>query len=209
MRNKFFYYCLTLIFLITVSIFLFIYKERKTAPLKPDQEIIWHERYKHIDPKTGYRTSHYQGALPPYVPGAERVDLKTVKSHFENKSALFLDVMAHTGTGPDPIDGYWRLSKPRKNIPGSVWLADVGTGTLTNEMQHYFQSNLEELTGGDKSKPVIMYCTAGCWMAWNAVKRAATWGYTNLLWFPEGSDDWAQANLPLVDSVPIPVKIED
>lgn len=209
MRNIIIYLCLTFILLIALVTQFMTKEETVISTLKPNQQIVWHERYKHINPNTGYRTSHYQGALPPYVPGGTRLGLTAVKKHFQKKTALFLDVMAHTGTGPDPIDGYWRLSKPRENIPGSVWLADVGTGTLSPEMRNYFQSNLTSLTKADKTKPIIIYCTSGCWMAWNAVRRAAGWGYTNLYWYPEGTDEWKQQELPLEKSTPVPLEIKD
>lgn len=171
--------------------------------------IIWHKRYRHIDKVTGLRTAYYRAALPPKVPGGTRIDVKQAYDHFKNKDALFIDVMAHTGTGPDPIDGFWRLSEPRSNIPGSYWLADVGTGTLTPEMQHYYKENLKKITGSDKTKALILYCTADCWMAWNAVRRASRLGYTNLLWFPEGSDEWSAAGYPLKNSVPIPLDLDE
>ncbi len=183
--------------------------ESPPAAIKKDTANKWHERYRHIDPKTGYRTAYYRAALPKAVPGGTRIDVNEAYAHFKNRTAQFVDVMAHTGTGPDPIDGHWRLAKPRANIPGSIWLADVGTGTLSPEMLTYFSTNLDKLTGGDKSKPLILYCTADCWMAWNAVRRAARWGYKNLLWFPDGTDEWRIKGHPLENSKPIPVKILD
>lgn len=169
----------------------------------------WHKKYRHIDPKTGLRTAYYRAALPKSVPGGTRINTKQAFTHFKNKSALLIDVMAHTGTGPDPIDGHWRLAKPRSNIEGSTWLADVGTGTLTVTMENYFKTNLHNITGGDKKQPLIIYCTADCWMAWNAVQRAARWGYKNLLWYPGGTDEWQDQNHPLVNATPIPIKILD
>lgn len=174
-----------------------------------DSAVPWHERYRHIDRKTGLRTAYYRAALPDKVPGGTRIGVKTAFTHFQQKSALFIDVMAHTGTGPDPIDGHWRLSEPRQNIPGSHWLADVGTGTLSPQLAEYYQDNLARLTKGDKTAPLIIYCTADCWMAWNAVRRAARLGYTNILWFPEGSDEWRLAGHQLEDATPIPVEITD
>lgn len=169
----------------------------------------YHKRYRHIDAQTGLRTAYYRAALPPSVPGGKRIDVKAAYAHFTAGDALFLDVMAHTGTGPDPIDGHWRLSEPRESIPGSHWLADVGTGTLSEELQNYLASNLAKLTNGNKQQPIIIYCTADCWMAWNAVQRVAKLGYTNLLWFPEGTDDWQAAGYPLTNTTPIPLEISD
>lgn len=176
---------------------------------KAQQKINWAKRYRHIDPETGFRTAYYRAGLPPVVPGGTRITVEKAKALFETNEALFIDVMAHTGTGPDPIDGHWRLAEPRSNIPGSTWLADVGTGTLTPSMTRYFKSNLEKLTRSEREKPLVIYCTADCWMAWNAVKRAAGWGYKNLLWFPEGTDEWREKGLPLENAKPVPLKILD
>lgn len=184
-------------------------KEQQPAQDQKTELDAIQKRYKHIDKKTGLRTSYYRAALPSSVPGGKRINVKEVHSHFKNKSAIFLDVMAHTGTGPDPLDGKWRVAKPRYNIPGSIWLADVGTGTLTPEMKKYYQDNLEKLTKGDKSKNIIMYCTADCWMAWNAVRRASKWGYSNVLWFPEGTEEWIDAGHKVENSIPVPLEIED
>ncbi len=176
---------------------------------KAQPPIIWHKAHRHIDAKTGYRTSYYRARVPETVPGGTRITLKEVIKHHKEKTAHFLDVMAHTGTGPDPIDGHWRLSQPRHNIPGSLWLPDVGTGTLSESMTHYFQTNLEKFTKGNKAQPIIIYCTADCWMAWNAVRRAASYGYTNLLWYPEGTEDWQAAGHPLTKATPVPLQNDE
>lgn len=209
-RNaKFLFPVLMAIFsLTTLSVQNSASKQQDKSTIKNQLESI-QKRYKHIDPKTGLRTSYYRAALPSKVPGGRRINVKEVHAHFTNKTALFLDVMAHTGTGPDPLDGIWRIAKPRENIPGSTWLADVGTGTLTPEMKKYYKSNLEKLTKGNKALNIVMYCTADCWMAWNAVRRASKWGYTNILWFPEGTDEWIEAGHPVESSIPVPLEIED
>jgi PQQ-dependent catabolism-associated CXXCW motif protein len=209
-RNvKFLFPVLIAIFsLTTLSVQNSASEQQDRSTIKNQLESI-QKRYKHIDPKTGLRTSYYRAALPSSVPGGKRINVKEVHAHFTNKTALFLDVMAHTGTGPDPLDGIWRIAKPRQNIPGSTWLADVGTGTLTPEMKKYYKSNLEKLTKGNKALNIVMYCTADCWMAWNAVRRASKWGYTNILWFPEGTDEWVEAGHPVESSIPVPLEIED
>ncbi|GAA6210570.1 hypothetical protein NBRC116602_03100 [Hyphomicrobiales bacterium 4NK60-0047b] len=208
-KAKFLFPILIAIFsLLSFSANIYANQQSETTEEKRQLEAI-QKRYKHIDSKTGLRTDYYRAALPSSVPGGMRINVKEVYTHFKNKSALFLDVMAHTGTGPDPLDGIWRIAKPRHNIPGSTWLADVGTGSLTPEMEKYYQDNLKNLTNGEKSKAIIMYCTADCWMAWNAVRRASKWGYTNVLWFPEGTEEWVDAGHSLENSTPVPLKIVD
>jgi coenzyme PQQ precursor peptide PqqA len=42
-------------------------------------------------------------------------------------------------------------------------------------------------------------------MSWNAAKRALALGYRNVVWYPEGSDGWAAAGLPLQAAEPEPM----
>ena len=60
------------------------------------------------------------------------------------------------------------------------------------------------LTGGDPAKPVVIYCLRDCWMSWNAAKRAVAWGYTNIIWYPDGTDGWQAADLAMEQAQPMP-----
>ena len=83
----------------------------------------------------------------------------------------------------------WR-DKPRSNIPGSIWLPDTGYGELAPSMADYFAKGLEKATHGDRARLLVVYCLADCWMSWNAAKRALALGYSNVAWYPEGTDGW-------------------
>jgi PQQ-dependent catabolism-associated CXXCW motif protein len=50
----------------------------------------------------------------------------------------------------------------------------------------------------------VFFCLKDCWMSWNAGKRALSLGYTNVIWFPEGTDAWQQAGFDLVKATPVP-----
>lgn len=105
-----------------------------------------------------------------------------------------------------PANLLW-LPPARYNIPGSHWLANVGYGILSSELERYFKENLERLSNGDKGSKIVLYCLADCWMSWNAAKRAATeYGYTRILWYPEGTTGWEGAGLPLEKSIPVPME---
>lgn len=158
-----------------------------------------------FDPATGYRIARYRAALPDDAPGAIRIFVPDVEALVKDKKAILLDVMASDGAGPDPVTGQWRLSKTHDHIPGSTWLPDVGKGRLDARLVAYLRSNLERLTGGDRSRAIIIYCQSDCWMSWNAVKRAAALGYTSLYWLPEGTDGWRDWDGRLVPAVPEPV----
>ncbi len=93
-------------------------------------------------------------------------------------------------------DGFFIQTTPRLHIPGSLWLPNVGQGELDDLWSHYFVDGLKKITHGDKDYPLVIYCTADCWMSWNAIKRAGEWGYTQLYWYRDGSDGWQEAELP-------------
>ena len=164
--------------------------------------------HRHIDPKTGFRTGYYRAALPDKAPGSTRIDAAKLKAMIADDKVILLDVNAHVGAGYDPLSGEWYVQQKRLHIPGSTWLPDVGAGYLTPEMERYYQENLARLTAGDKSRPIILYCQADCWMSWNASKRAADWGYSNLYWFPEGDAGWKEAGNELVEARPVPVNVD-
>lgn len=160
----------------------------------------------HLDPKTGFRIEQYRAPVPETVPGGTTITLETLLALVRESRALLLDVTPLEGPGADPTTGVWHVPRPRNNMTGSTWLPDVGKGTLTPALDAYFKANLTALTGGDKSRPIIVYCQADCWMAWNAVKRAASYGYTALYWYPDGTDGMRDWDIPLVPATPIPMK---
>ena len=60
---------------------------------------------------------------------------------------------------------------------------------------------LDEVTGGDKAKPVVFYCLSQmCWLSYNAAMRAVEAGYTNVLWYRGGIESWKAAGNRMTDS---------
>ena len=118
--------------------------------------------------------------MPANVPGGTRIGIDDVDRLVKDK-AILLDVMPSEGAGLIPATGQW-ATKGHDNIPGSVWLPDVGRGRLDDRLQHYLIENLKRLTAGDMTRALIVYCQSDCWMGWNAVQRiAAAWLYQDLL----------------------------
>jgi PQQ-dependent catabolism-associated CXXCW motif protein len=70
--------------------------------------------------------------------------------------------------------------------------------------EDYLRTNLARFTGGDRTKALVIYCLRDCWMSWNAAKRILAMGYANVVWYPDGTDGWAEAGLPLRESLPEP-----
>lgn len=159
----------------------------------------------HIDPATGYRVSQYRAPTPNTVPGGTTVTLETLQALVAKQSAVLLDVSPSEGAGADPQTGVWHVPKPRDVMTGTVWLPDVGKGVVTAAIDSYFKANLAQLTGDDKARAIVIYCQADCWMSWNAVKRAASYGYTALYWYPDGTDGMRDWDVPLAPVTPVPM----
>jgi PQQ-dependent catabolism-associated CXXCW motif protein len=152
----------------------------------------------------GYRNENYRAPVPATLAGAQVLTTEQAEAIWRSKAAGFVDVLPRPPKPPNlPAGTVWR-DKPRSNIPGSVWLPDTGYGTLAAATEDYLRNGLARASGGDHTKLLVIYCQADCWMSWNAAKRALAYGYSNVAWYPEGTDGWQFADLPLEDSHPEP-----
>jgi len=152
----------------------------------------------------GYRTDNYRAPTPATLAGARVIMTEQAEALWHDKAALFVDVMPRAPRPANlPPGTIWR-DRPRSNIPGSIWLPDTGYGELAPVTEDYLRQNLERATGGDRTKLLVVYCLRDCWMSWNAAKRVLALGYANVAWYPEGTDGWTDALLPVVDARPAP-----
>ena len=132
------------------------------------------------------------------------VSTEALRLRIERDSPLLVDVLPFPRRPEDLAEGTPWLPPARRNIPGTVWLPNTGFGELPLEEETYLRANLERLTGGDPSRPLVFYCLAECWMSWNVARRAVEWGYDSVIWYPDGTDGWEAAGLPLAESSPVP-----
>jgi PQQ-dependent catabolism-associated CXXCW motif protein len=150
----------------------------------------------------GYRTDNYRAPVPATLAGARVLATGEAEVIWRAGVGVFIDVLPHPPKPQNlPAGTIWR-EKPRLNIPGSVWLPDTGYGTLAAATEDYLREGLARATGDDKTKLVVIYCQADCWMSWNAAKRALSYGYSNVAWYPDGTEGWQRADLPVEDSQP-------
>lgn len=146
---------------------------------------------------SGYRMQDYRAPTPATLHGAAVLTTAQAQAHWNRHDAVFIDVLPQP---PKPVGlpagTIWR-PKPRDDIPGSIWLPDTGYGALAPIMQQYFEHGLQQATDGKRAQLIVFYCQANCWMSWNAAKRAIALGYTNVAWYPDGTDGWAAHHLPV------------
>ncbi|BBB28032.1 rhodanese-like domain-containing protein [Neptunomonas japonica] len=146
----------------------------------------------------GYRLFRYRSPTPKQHDQAITVSTQQLVTLLKQLPApILLDVQ--------PLiwkSGFFIEKEPRLHIPSSYWLPNVGQGELEEAWADYFLQYLQDLTQGRQDYPIVIYCTADCWMSWNAVKRAAQWGYSHLYWYRDGSDGWQEADLETAEGKP-------
>lgn len=153
-----------------------------------------------------YKMDDYRSPTPATLAGARVVGTREAEAAWRDKAAVLVDTMPRDVRPANlPAGTVWR-DRPRDHMPGSVWLANVGYGALSTEMTTYFRDALAAVSGDDLGKPLLFYCRRDCWMSWNAAKRALAWGYREVLWYPDGTDGWEEAGLPLEAAKPYQAK---
>jgi len=152
----------------------------------------------------GYRTDNYRAPVPLTLQGARVLGTMEAAALWRSGGAAFIDVLPRPPKPPGlPAGTIWREA-PRPHIPGSLWLPDTGYGALAASTEDYFRQGVFRASGGDRDRPLVFYCQAACWMSWNAAKRALGYGYVHVAWYPQGTDGWRDADLPMQDAIAEP-----
>jgi len=149
----------------------------------------------------GYRLEDFRSPTPAALAGAVTVTTAQAERLWR-EGAAFVDVLPRpprpTTLPPGTI---WR-DAPHDSIPRALWLPNTGFGALAPQTEDYLRHGLAAATDGDTAKPIVLFCQRNCWMSWNAAKRALALGYRDVHWYPDGTDGWAEAGLPLVRAEP-------
>lgn len=84
---------------------------------------------------------------------------------------------------------------PGNTIPGALNAAPASQpGTFSDRTQQEFGQFLQQVTQGNKARPLVFYCmNTQCWMSYNAALRAINMGFGNVLWYRGGIEAWQQA----------------
>jgi PQQ-dependent catabolism-associated CXXCW motif protein len=158
-----------------------------------------------IPEPSGYRMEAYRAPVPERLSGARTVATEEAEQLWQSGEAIFVDVLPRARKPAGLPEGtFWR-DPSHRDIPGSIWLPGTGYGELQPQLQAYLEDALATATGGDVRVPLVFYCLADCWMSWNAAKRALAAGYSNVIWYPDGTDGWEAAGLPLEERTPEPL----
>ena len=127
-------------------------------------------------------------ALPTMVPSVDTlttVQLDAfIKSH---PNAVLVDAI---------------VAATHKTVPGAYWMPELGQVTLGQFELNKIEGTMREATGGDRSRPVIVFersSTFG-WFGYHGVLRLLGMGYSNIYWYRGGIDAWHDAQFPLAQA---------
>ena len=146
----------------------------------------------------GYRQAHYRSPTPATVAGARTLNTAQLQQLLaQTPHTQLIDVYRRQW-----LHGQFINDQPHHNLPGSLWLANTGDGTLHTPWLEYLSQYLQQISHGQSHWPIVFYCRSDCWLGWNAVKRAHSLGYRNLYWYRDGTDAWQEAGLPVQEAQP-------
>lgn len=89
-----------------------------------------------------------------------------------------------------------------QHIPGAVAAGPAAQGgSFEDSVQQGFDQFLQQATGGNTSRTIVVYCGGvHCWSSYNAGLRALKLGYRDVAWYRGGIEAWQLAGLPLQES---------
>lgn len=171
-----------------------------SAPLRADDQALLFE-------PNGYRIDQFRGPVPATVDAATTINTEALRRLLATTrdAAVLIDVLPAPPRPPGLAETSLWLPPPHHSLPRAVWLPNVGYGRLSKQLDTYFRANLARLTQSDKTRPVVVFCQADCWMSWNAARRAAEYGYASVYWYPRGTTGWEEAGYELAVVQPLPM----
>ena len=89
------------------------------------------------------------------------------------------------------------------SLPGAIGLQGSGHGiSLSKLLDHRFRVKIRELTDGDTSVPIVVFCAnSERFSGYNLALRLVALGYTQVHWYRGGLEAWTVNGLPEVELV--------
>ena len=138
-----------------------------------------------LAPAAIIRTSNMEAPTPTSVLGAKTITTPELWSMvLAGRPPILIDV----------IGGDQSMT-----LPGASWLPGAGRGTsLSDDVQVKLAAELDRLTCGDKSTPIVIFCQSKtCWLSANTTVRAVAMKYRTIYWYRGGRCAWQDGRLPM------------
>jgi len=125
-------------------------------------------------------TGAMHGPTPSSIPGAQLI---TTQGLVE-----LLKIAAGRVLVFDVLGSHERLPGALNAVPAHQ------PGSFDDAVQREFGQYLQQVTQGQKDRPLVFYCqSTQCWMSYNAALRASRMGYSQVLWYRGGIEAWKAA----------------
>lgn len=136
-----------------------------------------------IPPTNQLRNGQFHAATPTALPGGALVSTQNLAQAMQGGVQMVLI---------DVLGGQYTL--PNAYVePG---LAQAGQ--LNDAVQQQARQWLNQITGGRKEVPIVIFCSdPQCWLSYNAALRAVAAGHSAVYWYRGGIHAWQMAGLPM------------
>lgn len=142
----------------------------------------------------GYWTGPINAPVPKTLTGGKVIhSAHQLRTLLRQGGAVIVDV-SNAPRRPENLApaAPW-LPLPHRAIPDSLWIPGVGLGEIPVAVDDFYRQRLAAATNEHLARPLIIYCHKTCWLSWNAAKRAISYGYRNVYWYPYGIEGWKAA----------------
>jgi adenylate cyclase len=129
---------------------------------------------------TPYLHDDLHAPTPTSVPGATTITTEEMVRLLEIKPVVLTTASANP------------------TIPGSIRFDVPTSGTLTDEWQTALAQLIDQVTNGDKQRPVAAFSySINWWISRNLALRLVALGYRNVYWYRGGWEAWDAHDLPM------------
>ena len=136
-----------------------------------------------VPPQQHLRQGQFHAATPIGLPGGYLLTTQALSNALQDETPLVLiDVIAG-----------------RYVLPGAFAAPGMAqAGHFYDRTQQQTAQWLYQITGGDFTLPIVIYCSDPmCWLSYNAALRAIAAGYSNVYWYRGGVQAWQMAGLQM------------
>jgi PQQ-dependent catabolism-associated CXXCW motif protein len=151
----------------------------------------------------GYWMGPTHGPVAATLSGGTVIHTRKLAALLKAGGVLVVDVSDAPQRPANLAAGALWLPVPHPVISGGIWIPAAGRGAIAPSVDKLFRERLALGTGKDLGHPLVIYCHRNCWLSWNAAKRALSYGYRNVYWFPDGMEGWRAAGLPTTTAEPL------
>lgn len=143
-----------------------------------------------------YWTGEINSPVPDKITGGKVIHARKLAALLKDSHPVVVDVSNAPRRPENMAPAAPWLPLPHQGIPGAIWIPGAGLGEAPAPIEEFYRERLAAATGHNLTRALVIYCHKRCWLSWNGARRAISYGYRNVYWFPDGIEGWRGAQLP-------------